>query len=171
MNRVEENIQECGTQQSGPVLLFVCTGNTCRSPMAAAVYNAVYASRDGSRAFSAGLAADGSPISRHAAAALSDAGIVSCGENSYMWHTSHTVTETDLEKADMVIGITGRHAMELLLSYPAYAGKITALPMDITDPFLGDMAVYRECLQKICEALAIMFDEKDPTSIGEQGTV
>lgn len=137
-------------------ILFVCTGNTCRSPMAAALYNALFAG-DGSRAFSAGLAADGSGISRNAAMALRNAGIPATPDNNYLSHVSHTVTEADLEKADLVVGITGRHATSLLLAAPAYASRITALPVDIADPYGGDEAVYEACLTQIRTALMQMF--------------
>lgn len=158
MNAVlEETLQK--TNDAVPEkqrILFVCTGNTCRSPMAAALYNAKYA--DGEAfAVSAGLAADGSGISRNAILALLSMGIRSETENDYLSHVSHTVTEADLEKADLVVGITGRHAMQLMFAYPAYASKITALPKDIGDPYGGDEAVYEACLAQIDEALAAMF--------------
>ena len=149
------------TEPTEKQILFVCTGNTCRSPMAAAVYNALYAG-DHSQAFSAGLAADGSGISRNAALALLHSGIPNGENNEYLAHVSHTVTEADLKKADLVVGITGRHAARLLFAAPAYASKITALPVDIEDPYGGDEGVYEACLSQIREALAQMFVPTDP---------
>ena len=158
MNAVlEETLQKnAGEEPKKTEILFVCTGNTCRSPMAAALYNAKYADGE-SFAVSAGLAADGSGISRNAVLALLSRGIRSTEGNDYLSHVSHTVTEADLEKADLVVGITGRHAMQLMFAYPAYASKITALPKDIGDPYGGDEAVYEACLAQIDEALAAMF--------------
>ncbi|MBE6614933.1 MAG: low molecular weight protein arginine phosphatase [Ruminococcaceae bacterium] len=143
-------------KKTGKKILFVCTGNTCRSPMAAALYNAQYGT-DGSHAFSAGLAADGSGISRNAVLALLGAGIRSGEGNDYLSHVSHTVTEEDLQKADLVVGITGRHAMQLMFAAPAFASRITSLPVDIGDPYGGDEQVYADCLAQIAEALAQMF--------------
>ena len=67
------------------------------------------------------------------------------------------MTEEDLEKADLVVGITGRHATSLLFAAPGYASRITSLPMDIPDPYGGDLPVYEACLEKIGEALDAMF--------------
>ncbi|MBR4961512.1 MAG: low molecular weight protein arginine phosphatase [Clostridia bacterium] len=145
-------------------ILFVCTGNTCRSPMAAALYNALYAG-DASRAFSAGLAADGSGISKNAVQALERAGIKAAPDNNYPAHISRTVKETDLEEADLVIGITGRHAMQLMFAAPEYASKITAMPTDIGDPYGSDLQTYEACLAQIRGALADMF------AGGEEGEI
>ncbi len=146
-------------------ILFVCTGNTCRSPMAAAVFNARYAGEEW-QAVSAGLAADGAGISRNAVLALSEAGIPSQPGNDYRTHVSHTVAEADIARAELVVGITNRHAMSLLFAFPEAAGKITALPQDIEDPFGGDAAVYRLCLTQIQQALAEMFVENHEENRG-----
>ncbi|MGN1409680.1 MAG: hypothetical protein ACI4XJ_05840, partial [Eubacteriales bacterium] len=55
-------------------VLFVCTGNTCRSPMCEAVFNSMYGS-DKIKAKSAGIFADGSPVSKNAVKALAEDGI------------------------------------------------------------------------------------------------
>ena len=125
-------------------ILFVCTGNTCRSPMAQAVFN--YEAKKlniDAVAFSAGLCADGSTISENALTALSE--IKVCDFN----HTSKTVTESDISDADYVIGITSGHTANLISSFPEYCAKIYAFPTDISDPYGGNLEVYRNALAEI----------------------
>ncbi len=137
-------------------ILFVCTGNTCRSPMAAALYNAHYA-RDGFHAFSAGLAADGSGIAPNAVYALENAGIRSTPDNPYRNHISRTVTKADLERAACVVAMTGAHAMELLFHYPTYAAKLTVMAKEIPDPYGGMLREYESCLAAIDAVLREMY--------------
>ena len=141
--------------------LFICTGNTCRSPMCAALYNDRFAGDD-SAAFSRGLYADGSSITRNAAMVLKENGIVSTSANPYADHFSKTVTEDDMEMSDLVIGVSSSHAMELIFRFPSCASKITSLPMNIPDPFGGDLADYRLCFTRIEEALDAMFVKETP---------
>ena len=131
---------------------FVCTGNTCRSPMAAALYNHLYA-KEGKSAFSAGLFASfGEPIHENAKKALSLSGIPCTKENNYEAHFAHTLTEADMQSADLVYAITPSHAMQILGRFPEFASKIAVLG-DISDPFGGDLDDYLATLAKIREAL------------------
>lgn len=142
--------------QGKEIYLFVCSGNTCRSPMAAALFNHYYGSSSRT-ADSAGLYADGAPLSQNAARALELAGITP-PEN----HISKTVDASMLRQATQVIGITAAHADSLLWSCPQFASKITKLPIDIPDPYGGDLEQYQACLEKIKEALSQMFGPAEP---------
>ena len=140
-------------------VLFVCTGNTCRSPMAAALFYDMMVRERGEDNFavsSAGLyAAEGAPISPHAAEALAGAGVKETAQNHYRAHRARMVREELIDEADEVVAISGSHAMELLMRYPMHTAKITALPFDIPDPFGGDIAVYRDCLDALAHAIRL----------------
>ncbi len=133
-------------------VLFVCTGNTCRSPMAAAAYNHKHR-KTTRRAYSAGLAAvAGDPISQNAVLALQAAGIPSTPDNDYMGHTATPVTLDLLREMDEIVAISPSHAMALLTAAPQYAERIRVLG-DIADPYGGDLAAYSATLAEILSAL------------------
>lgn len=145
------------------IILFVCTGNTCRSPMCMALFNAFFKESTSLRADSCGLAAFGEPISENAVKALIGRGIKSEGDNNYIAHLSKPVTEELMERAEAVVGMTNRHAMELMFRYPAYASKIHVMPRDISDPYGGDLPLYEKCLSDIEAALKEAFSANGGT--------
>lgn len=150
-------------------VLFVCTGNTCRSPMAAALLNDMGRGHEPCSASpepcvrryvaaSAGLyAAEGDPITPAALDALREAGVVPVPDADYTAHRARMVTRELMEEADEVVGLTARHAMELMLRFPEAAPKIRTLPMDITDPYGGAVEVYRDCLAQLRYCLTLLY--------------
>lgn len=123
-------------------VLFVCTGNTCRSPMAQALYEAV----TGQKAASGGIyAAEGSGPSRNAVLAMAERGIDITG------HRAKTVCEADIAKSTAVYAMTQGHKALLCARFPGYADKIKTLNPagDVADPYGGDLAAYRACAGEI----------------------
>ncbi|PEZ04242.1 low molecular weight phosphatase family protein [Bacillus sp. AFS018417] len=129
-------------------VLFVCTGNTCRSPMAEALLR-----HHGEKHFevqSAGVfAAVGSDASAHAKSALEEKGIS-------IAHASQQVTEELLEWSEVVLTMTTGHKQLLLAHHPEVNGKVHTLyefvegtNKDISDPFGGSLAIYKATLEEM----------------------
>ena len=152
-----------GTDETSAPYLFVCSGNTCRSPMAAALFNFLFG-KDGRSAKSAGLVATGAGISSGAEKALRDRGVPNTEDNDYLHHVSHNVTREDIENARLVVAVTGFHATQLIMRFPEHATKISVLPEDVPDPYGGTDEEYAECLRMIEKMLVEVFppvrDEK-----------
>ena len=153
-------VQEKADNEPKPLrVCFVCTGNTCRSPMAEALANAMAKETGVSiEAFSAGLFASGEPMAKNAILALSSAQIPEV--HPYRLHLSHSLTEEEAKSYDRIIGVTRRHALELFFRFPALVDKIVSLPHDVADPFGGDLAVYTACLDQLKQEIAeLLFPE------------
>ena len=162
--------ERTGEAQAPRRILFVCTGNTCRSPMAAALLNDMSRPREicsasgelcvtpQYAAISAGLYANaGDPITPAAAEALREAGVVSRPDNDYLSHRARSVSAELVAEADEIVGLTASHAMQLMLRFPEAASKIRTLPIDIPDPFGGTADTYRECLAQLRYAIEISY--------------
>ncbi|CAG9620124.1 low molecular weight protein arginine phosphatase [Sutcliffiella rhizosphaerae] len=143
-------------------ILFVCTGNTCRSPMAAAIL----ASREipGMKVKSAGVfAMPGSEASLSAQEVLKEQGLTP-------EHTSTQVTEELLEWSDFVFTMTNQHKMLLENSYPACIGKTFTLKGfieqqgEVSDPYGGPVSMYRQTFEELQEAIGLVIERlKDKT--------
>lgn len=142
------------TQKRGQEILAVCTGNTCRSPMAEGILRemARQAERE-IRVSSAGLYADGAPVSAHAAAALAEKGIDISG------HRARQLTPDMARSADLILTMTGAHRQMLAAALPDAADKVFTLAQwagedgDVLDPFGGSLEQYRACRDQIWELL------------------
>ena len=160
------------TKSGERLVCFVCTGNTCRSPMAAAVFNNIsrvpeictacdiekLLNAKGIKATSAGLAAFGEPISSHARTALEEAGIPSTPYNDYASHRSREIDFETMKKAELVVGISSSHAMRLMAMFPEHASKITCMPKDIPDPWGGSLEDYKSCLEEITDGVKKIYE-------------
>lgn len=140
-----------------PLALFVCTGNTCRSPMAEALLRAALPPASCWRVASAGLSAcDGAAASEQAVAALGELGL------NLRSHRSQPVSPECLRQADAIIVMTGAHAQQLADRFPVVRDRVFLLrsfdpgsppDSDVTDPFLGSLEDYRRCRDLIRRAI------------------
>ncbi len=133
-------------------LLFVCTGNTCRSPMAQGLAASWLKNKGvaGVLAESAGLATmDGLPASEHAVLALREYGI------DISAHRSRQLLPSHLEEAELVAVMTASMGDVLRRRFPAHSDKIiTLLPdRDVSDPYGGSPDDYRETRDLLADAL------------------
>jgi len=142
-------------------VLFVCTGNTCRSPMAAAIFRRLLAGARGVkegelesrgwRVLSAGTAAGhGAAASEEAELAVRDFGA------DLSDHVSRPVSLAMIEDADRVFVMTRRHKQVLEEWAPEHRGKIDLLDpggAEVPDPMGAPAPVYRSCARQIHEAL------------------
>ncbi len=149
-------------------VMLVCTGNTCRSPMAERLLEAKVAEKfknlqepnlqNGKRyeafgpilAISAGISAGGGPASPQAVAALQEMGI------DLSDHLSCPVTEKEIESADLILTMTRSHLQAIISRWPDAAGKAFLLNpdgYDVNDPFGGPVSIYRDCALRINDYL------------------
>ena len=131
-------------------ILFVCTGNTCRSPMAEGYLKSK--GIKGATVLSRGLACDGSPVSLNSKKAMAEAGI------DISSHISRQITADDINKADKIICLSPSHK-SVLLSAGVPENKLYILGDGISDPFGGSIEIYRQCRDEIFAAIDMLIKD------------
>jgi len=155
-------------------VLFVCTGNTCRSPMAEGLFRKAVAGRDDYEVGSAGMAATcGTPMSPETSKVLKkcDATIPS--------FASRPVSAELLEEATHVFAMTRGHLMALERNFPEHSDKLylvcefADLPgkgvgADVPDPIGMGPAAYKEVAEVLSVAVPSLIAFIDQTWKGQE---
>ena len=158
-------------------ILFICTGNVCRSPMAEGLFREAVRGRGQFRVLSAGLGAlDGQPPTPHSVRAMRELGIDISNQRSRM------LTADLVRQADYIFGMTHSHVETIALMYPQMAEKaflvrefdetLEPYEKDISDPIGGSYQVYLNTRDQIEQGIASLlhFMEQHHVLHGPQAT-
>lgn len=141
-------------------ILFVCTGNTCRSPLAQAITQRMLDDRKiDAECESAGLTCGyGEEVSENSRKIIAERGI-------FYTHQSRPVTRQLLDSSDMVICMTSPHK-QALVPYVSAEKLYEAKDLtgeEIDDPYGKDLQAYRDCaakLDKLADAVCKKISER-----------
>ncbi len=141
-------------------IMFICTGNICRSAMAEAMLKDMLKEQKNIEVYSSGIYADTGDIpTQHAVEVMK--------ENYNIDLTKHRAThikESQIEKMDIILCATLSHKVIVQQLYPELSNKIYTIKeyaglakeknnYDISDPWGYSKAVYQECAKEIEECL------------------
>ena len=135
-------------------ILFVCTGNTCRSPMAEGLFKKLLTEKNITdvNCSSAGLfAMTGDEVTPYSVKACERFGV------DISSHRARRITSYVLDETDKFVCMTFDHAASLSLYVDS--DKVLVLGEGIPDPFGGDIETYMMCANSIRIALNAQFDQ------------
>ncbi len=131
-------------------IIFICTGNTCRSPMAEGLFRA----RGGEEA--TGLKAESAGLFTQDGMAVTDNAVIAAKEfgADISNHHARYLTEEMGKEAKYLVCMTAAHYDYIRVRCPGCEPKLfTLLPRDVRDPYAGSLEIYREAAKEIDEGV------------------
>lgn len=141
-------------------MLFVCTGNTCRSPMAGALARNLLAKRMGCReselsahgveVSSAGTGGGAGGAAQHAVTVMARRNIDITG------HVSAGLTAEMIDQADEILVMTRSHRQSVLAMVPSAGGRVRLVlgDRDLDDPIGGSQEEYERCARVLTQGIS-----------------
>ncbi len=157
------------SEMTNRFFLFVCTGNTCRSPLAEGLFRKILAEKVGCKeaelheqgyiVASAGIAATyGAPAS------LESIEVAETENVDINSHQSQPLSQNLVDEADYIFTMTRQHRDFIISAKPDAADRVKLLSqdgMDILDPIGGDYSIYEACKKEIEQNLRLIADQID----------
>lgn len=138
-------------------ILFLCTGNTCRSKMAEAIFESINKDK-GISAFSAGVfPIEGSTISLNASKVIMENTSI-----DYSNHLAVGISRDTIREVDLVLTMTEELKNIFIAKFPELKTNVftlngyVSLNSDIIDPFGGNIEVYKNCFNQIYNSIILL---------------
>lgn len=140
-------------QRDKKYIAFVCSGNTCRSPMAEGIFNKLAEENE------LDAAAESFGMETISGLSVSENSVVVCREIDVDLSSmhSHSVNDVDINKYDKFYCMSLRHSLSLRAVYGVSDSKIEV--MNVSDPFGGDENIYRQCRNQIYDFVCKLIKE------------
>lgn len=142
-------------------VLFVCTGNTCRSPMAEGILKKLARDKElNLQVNSAGIAVyQGGPAAQNTIEVMNDINIDMSN------HRSSQLSKASMEEANLILTMSRGHKYGILNEFPDHEDKVFNLieyaygkDGDIGDPYGGSKELYEEIRDEIYRAIELIVD-------------
>ena len=137
-------------------ILFVCTGNTCRSPMAQGIAEKICGDKGYDfQISSAGLFInDIDGVSENAVEVMNEIGV------DISTHSPTQLTPDIIEESDVIVPMTDSHAQSLI-RIGVDGSKLRQMSEQIPDPYMQSRDVYRECRDKLTKCITQLLEQID----------